>query len=78
MLTFRELEQIKQELIETRRLIESHGMSDKWMDMKEATEYSSLSASTLRRNMDRGTLKGSRKSGKTLFKRSFLDQFLLK
>ncbi len=77
MLTFRELEYIKEELRELRALITTHGLSDKWLNLKEAIDYTGLSSSTLQRQIARGSLKASRKVGKILIKRSQLDKFLL-
>ena len=49
---------------------------DGWLDLKKAVEYSGLRQSTLDRAYRRGTLKMSKKLGKTLVKRSWIDRFL--
>lgn len=47
-----------------------------WMDLKDASEYSSLSKSTLNRSINRGLLKSSKITGKTLVKIEWIDRFL--
>ena len=49
---------------------------DKWLDISEASKYTSLSKATLRRNVASGKLKASNKLGKTLFKKSELEAWL--
>jgi len=49
---------------------------DKWLGIKEACEYTSLSESTIRRNVDKGDLRVSRRTGRLLFKISWLEKFL--
>ena len=48
----------------------------KWMSIKEASNYSGLSVSTLRRAIDDGRLKASRSTGKLLFKPSEIERWL--
>ena len=50
--------------------------SDKYLDMQKARNYTSCSASTLRRNIDAGKLSVYKNTGKLLFKRSDLDKWL--
>ena len=50
--------------------------NEKSMDIKAAVEYTSLSHTTLRRNVHAGKLKASKVTGKMLFKRSDLETFL--
>ncbi|MBT4734248.1 MAG: helix-turn-helix domain-containing protein [Candidatus Marinimicrobia bacterium] len=50
--------------------------SDRYLDIIEASAYTSLSVSTLRRYISRGELKCSRKLGKILFKASDIDRWL--
>ena len=49
---------------------------DNWMSIKDAVQYTKLSDSTIRRAINKGCLKVSRKSGKILFKQSWIDQWL--
>lgn len=50
--------------------------ADRWMSLKEVTEYTALSESTVRRNVAKGFLKASRKTGRLLLKKSNLDRWL--
>ena len=47
-----------------------------YMDMKQVVQYSSTSASTIRRAIVRGELKCSKKLGKLLFKVEWIDKWL--
>ena len=47
-----------------------------WMSIKDAVQYTKLSDSTIRRAIKKGCLKVSRKTGKNLFKQSWIDQWL--
>lgn len=49
---------------------------DKWLTMIELKEYTGLSESTIRRAIQRGVLKVSNKTGKNLFKISWVDRWL--
>ena len=49
---------------------------DKWMSLSEVCEYTCLSESTIRRLIIKGELKVSKKTGKNLFRKSWLDSFL--
>ena len=49
---------------------------DTWMSIKDAVQYTKLSDSTIRRAIKKGCLKVSRKTGKNLFKQSWIDQWL--
>ncbi len=50
--------------------------SNRYFDIIEASAYTSLSVSTLRRYISRGELKCSRKLGKILFKEADIDRWL--
>ena len=50
--------------------------SYRYLDIIEASAYTSLSVSTLRRYISRGELKCSRKLGKILFRASDIDRWL--
>jgi predicted DNA-binding transcriptional regulator AlpA len=47
-----------------------------YMDMKQVVQYSSTSASTIRRAIAKGELKCSKKIGKLLFKVEWVDRWL--
>ena len=50
--------------------------ADRWLNIKEASEYSNLSPATLRRNIKSNKLKASNRLGKTLLKTSEIEAFL--
>ena len=50
--------------------------TNRYLDIIEASTYTSLSVSTLRRHISRGELKCSRKLGKILFKEADIDRWL--
>jgi excisionase family DNA binding protein len=49
---------------------------EKWLNINAVCNYSSLSASTIRRAVYVGSLKASRITGKMLFKVSEVDRWL--
>ena len=49
---------------------------DTWMSIKDAVQYTKLSDSTIRRAIKKGCLKVSKKTGKNLFKQSWIDKWL--
>ncbi len=49
---------------------------DKWLDLKDVCEYTKLSSSTIHRLIQKGKLKVSKKTGKNLFKKEWVDNFL--
>jgi excisionase family DNA binding protein len=49
---------------------------DKWLSLRQACDYTSLSFSTLRRATDKGTLKVSKVAGKLMFRKQWLDKWL--
>ena len=51
-------------------------VSDKWLNIKDVCNYTSVSKSTIRRAVKRGTLKASQSTGKLLFKVSSVDRWL--
>ena len=51
-------------------------MNDKWMTIKEVTQYSNLSESTIRRAVKRRALKASNQTGRLLFKYTDVDNWL--
>ena len=50
--------------------------NDKWLKIDEVCRYSSISDSTIRRAVRRGTLKASTSTGRLLFKKSNVDIWL--
>ena len=42
-------------------------LADKWLNIKEVCNYTSLSESTIRREISKGALKVSKKTGRLLF-----------
>ena len=57
---------VLEELREIKALIRNK-VNDRWMNLRELSIYTSLSDSTIRRAVQRGVLKASRKTGKLLF-----------
>jgi len=49
---------------------------NQWMTLKDVINYTSLSASTIRRAVHKGVLKASRATGKYLFKVSSVERWL--
>ena len=49
---------------------------DKWVNLKQACDYTSLSISTLRRAVATGALKVSKVAGKLMFRKQWLDKWL--
>jgi|26BtaG_2_1085354.scaffolds.fasta_scaffold04268_4 hypothetical protein len=65
------LEQIESEITKI-----NHNDFGGWLDIKKAVKYSGLSQSTLMRAYRKGKLKLSKRAGKTLTKRHWIDRFL--
>ena len=51
-------------------------ISNKWLTIKDVCEYTSLSKTTIHRSITTGALKVSKKTGKNLFKKEWVDGFL--
>ena len=68
--------QMKDVLDELRNIVQKKS-SNIWMDIKEACKYASVSDSTLRRAVRKGELKVSKRTGKLLFKREWLNKWLV-
>lgn len=66
---------IMEMLTEMKEMIQGN-ISDKWMNMKDVCNYTSVSESTIRRAVKRGTLKSSQQTGRLLFKRTDVDNWL--
>ena len=50
--------------------------SNRWLDIKEVSNHTSVSDSTIRRAVQRGELKASHSTGKLLFKVSNVERWL--
>ena len=69
--------QVNNLLTEIEKLIKDGRSSDNiWIPLKDVCRYSSLSDSTIRRAVRRGTLKASTSTGRLLFKKSNVDKWL--
>ena len=66
---------ILEELSDIKSMIEKDSKVG-FMDMKQVVQYSSTSASTIRRAIKKGVLKVSRSTGKLLFKTEWVDKWL--
>ena len=49
---------------------------DSWMDINKASKYCDVSCATLRRNVKANKLIASQETGKMLFKKSHLEEWL--
>ena len=67
---------IKEQLDRIEKVLNEGTSTKTWVDIKEASSYTSLSVTTLRRAVAKGTLKASRRTGKLLFNRLDVDRFL--
>ena len=52
------------------------GCPDEWLTIRQAVNYTKLSQPTIRRYVRKGELKASKNTGRLLFKKSDLDQWL--
>ena len=66
---------INESLKEIKSLIQDK-IANRWMDIKEVSEFTSVSASTIRRAVRSGRLKASNSTGKLLFRVSDIDHWL--
>ena len=62
-------------LTEIKGLIQDK-VSDRWLCIREVCEYASISESTVRRAVRKGSLKASQQTGRLLFKVSSVDSWL--
>tara|TARA_Y100001980_G_C14267698_1_gene106833 strand:- start:201 stop:419 length:219 start_codon:yes stop_codon:yes gene_type:complete len=51
-------------------------LSDRWLNIREVASYASVSETTIRRAVKRGSLNASKVTGKLLFKVSCVDRWL--
>ena len=70
------LKDIKEQLDRIEKVLNEGTSTKTWVDIKEASSYTSLSVTTLRRAVAKCTLKASRRTGKLLFNRLDVDRFL--
>ncbi|MBC8403522.1 MAG: helix-turn-helix domain-containing protein [Candidatus Marinimicrobia bacterium] len=66
---------VLEKLDEVKNLIRND-VRDRWLNMTQVCQYTNLSESTIRRAINRGILRVSRKTGKNLFRISWVDSFL--
>ena len=67
--------QMKDVLDELKSIVQKKS-STIWMDICDTVDYTSLSESTIRRAVRKGTLKVSKATGKLLFKIEWIDRWL--
>tara|TARA_Y100000590_G_C15052111_1_gene763098 strand:+ start:75 stop:293 length:219 start_codon:yes stop_codon:yes gene_type:complete len=53
-----------------------NNISNRWLNINDVCKYCRLSKSTINRAIIRGELKVSKKTGKNLFKKEWVDRFL--
>ena len=51
-------------------------VNERWLTLKEVSDYASISESTIRRAIVKGDLKSSKVTGRLLFKVSSVDRWL--
>ena len=51
-------------------------VNERWLNLRDVSEYTSVSESTIRRAIKKGVLKASDKTGRLLFKVSDVDRWL--
>ena len=51
-------------------------IQDQWLSLKDVCAYTGLSPSTIYRSTQKGILKVSKKTGKNLFRKIWVDNFL--
>ena len=51
-------------------------IKDQWLVLKDVCKYTGLSPSTIHRATQKGELKVSKKTGKNLFRKEWVDTFL--
>lgn len=66
---------ILEELNEIKSLI-TKNTNKKYLDMRQLIEYTSLSGSTIRRAINKGVLRASKKTGKLLFTKQDIHRWL--
>ena len=51
-------------------------IQDQWLSLKDVCAYTGLSPSTIYRSTQKGILKVSKKTGKNLYRKIWVDSFL--
>ena len=51
-------------------------VNERWLNLRDVSDYTSVSESTIRRAIKKGVLKSSNKTGRLLFKVSDVDRWL--
>tara|TARA_R100000234_G_scaffold119562_1_gene102845 strand:+ start:2836 stop:3087 length:252 start_codon:yes stop_codon:yes gene_type:complete len=64
------------ELLNEIKELNDNKKTERWLCIKDVCRYTSMSDSTIRRAVKRGTLKASHSTGKLLFKVSSVDRWL--
>ena len=64
------------ELLNEIKELNDNKKAERWLCIKDVCRYTSMSDSTIRRAVKRGTLKASHSTGKLLFKVSSVDRWL--
>ena len=64
------------ELLNDIKILINDKTADRWINIDEVSNYTSVSNSTIRRAVKKGKLKASKSTGKLLFKLSNVDRWL--
>ena len=67
---------VMEKLDEVLQIVKGKQPSDKWMDINDVCEYTSLSKSSIRRACADSRLPYSNSQGKFLFKKSTVERFI--
>ena len=76
MIEVQQLIEMNMRLSNLEQLVRNIVEPNQWMDIRKAAKYSGVSETTLRRSVNRGTLKCSHRTGKLLFQRHVIDRWL--
>jgi len=71
-----QLLELKEQLNRIEKILIDGVTTQTWLNIKDASTYCSLSVSTLRRAVQIGTLKASKRTGKMLFHTKDIDRYL--
>ena len=74
-MTYNDLIPIKEQLERIEKKLDGE-YNDKFLSINQVAKYTSCSPSTIRRAINRGELKCSRRLGKLLFRKSAIDRWL--
>ena len=70
------MESIILENLKELKTLVKRNINKKYLDMRQIIDYTSLSGSTIRRAINKGELKASKRTGKLLFKTTDIDGWL--